>query len=40
MQLEYTAKQEQLRAEIRATLERVMTPERSGPHPRTDRGRS
>jgi alkylation response protein AidB-like acyl-CoA dehydrogenase len=29
MQLEYTAKQEQLRAEIRATLERVMTPERS-----------
>jgi 3-oxocholest-4-en-26-oyl-CoA dehydrogenase alpha subunit len=29
MQLEYTAKQEQLRAEIRATLEQVMTPERS-----------
>ncbi len=29
MQLEYTAKQEQLRAEIRATLEQVMTPDRS-----------
>src|SRR6201987_268411 len=29
MQLEYTAEQEQLRAEIRATLERVMTPDRS-----------
>ncbi|HTQ19966.1 acyl-CoA dehydrogenase family protein [Mycobacterium sp.] len=29
MQLEYTPEQEQLRAEIRATLEQVMTPERS-----------
>jgi alkylation response protein AidB-like acyl-CoA dehydrogenase len=29
MQLEYTAEQEQLRAEIRATLEKVMTPDRS-----------
>src|ERR1700722_13576237 len=29
MQLEYTAKQERLRAEIRATLEQVMTPDRS-----------
>ena len=29
MQLEYTAEQEQLRAEIRATLEQVMTPDRS-----------
>ena len=29
MQLEYTAEQEQLRVEIRATLEQVMTPDRS-----------
>lgn len=29
MQLDYTPEQEQLRAEIRATLEQVMTPERS-----------
>ena len=29
MELEYTPEQEQLRAEIRATLERVMTPERT-----------
>ena len=29
MQLEYTAEQEQLRADIRATLEQVMTPDRS-----------
>ena len=29
MRLEYTAEQEQLRAEIRATLEQVMTPDRS-----------
>src|SRR3984885_12220220 len=29
MQLEYTAEQEQLRAAIRATLEQVMTPDRS-----------
>ncbi|CDO90079.1 acyl-CoA dehydrogenase [Mycobacterium triplex] len=29
MQLEYTAEQEELRAEIRDTLERVMTPERT-----------
>ena len=28
MQLEYTPEQEQLRAEMRATLQRVMTPER------------
>src|SRR6516164_8615875 len=28
MELEYTAEQEQLRVEIRATLEQVMTPER------------
>ncbi|MBX9982230.1 MAG: acyl-CoA dehydrogenase family protein, partial [Mycobacterium gordonae] len=29
MHLEYTPEQEQLRAEMRATLERVMTPERA-----------